>query len=165
MPDGRQVCLRPIREDDEPQHYDLLAHVSPEDRRFRFFAVVRTMSDETMARFTHIDYDREMAFIASAETDDGEHETLGVVRTIADDDGKEAEFAIVVRSDLKHHGIGHALMDKAIRYCRERGIECLKGQVLSDNTSMIGFARSHGFSTRSFYEEGVVEIELVLAPP
>jgi len=162
LPDGRVVCLRPIRPEDEPEHHDLLAHTTSEDRRYRFFAAVRTISHESMERFTRIDYDREMAFIASAEAGNGGHETLGVVRTVVDDAGRDAEFAIIVRSDLKHHGIGHFLMDKAIRYCRDRGYERISGIVLPDNRAMKEFAKSLGFTAHLNLEDGVVEIALVL---
>jgi len=54
-----------------------------------------------MARFTQIDYDREMAFIATAPDESGKPETLGEVRTIADPDNRIAEYSIIVRSDLK----------------------------------------------------------------
>ncbi|MBC8339711.1 MAG: GNAT family N-acetyltransferase [Rhodospirillales bacterium] len=162
LPDGRVVCLRPIRPEDEPEHYDLLAKSSPSDRRFRFFASVNTISQEAMDRFTHIDYDREMAFIACTETDGGGHETLGVVRTINDDSGTEAEFAIIIRSDIKHQGLGHALMGKAIRYCGERGISRLMGQILADNTRMLNFARKEGFKATMNLGEGVYDITLDL---
>lgn len=162
LPDGRIVHLRPIRPEDKPEHYALLERVSSEDRHYRFFASVKTVSHEAMTRFTRIDYDREMAFIASAETDGGGRETLGVVRTIADADGREAEFAILVRSDLKHHGIGRALMEKAIRYAKTRGYSRLMGLVLPDNTAMIAFARHLGFTARRDPGEGVVKVELDL---
>jgi len=162
LPDGRVVCLRPIQAEDEPEHFEMLAKTSREDRRYRFFASVNTISQEAMHRFTHIDYDREMAFIACAETEEGGHETLGVVRTISDDSGTEAEFAIIIRTDHKHQGIGHALTVKAIRYCHERGIFRLKGQVMTDNKRMIDFVKKEGFRTSMNLEEHVVEITLDL---
>ncbi|NQV82456.1 MAG: GNAT family N-acetyltransferase [Rhodospirillales bacterium] len=164
LPDGRVVCLRPIRPEDEPEHYDLLAKSSPTDRRFRFFASVNTISKDAMDRFTHIDYDREMAFIACSETASGGHETLGVVRTIADDSGREAEFAIIIRSDLKHQGLGHALTRKVIRYCNERGILRLLGQVMADNKRMLDFIRKEGFKVTMNLEEKVYDITLDLQP-
>ena len=162
LPDGRVVCLRPIRPDDEPEHYDLLAKTSATDRRFRFFASVNTISKQAMDRFTHIDYDREMAFIACTKTGRGRQETLGVIRTIADDSGHEAEFAIIIRSDIKNQGLGHALMGKAIRYCGERGILRLMGQVMADNKRMLDFARKEGFQVRLNLEEKVYDITLDL---
>ncbi len=105
--DSRQVTLRPIRPEDEPAHYKFLEQVSDEDMRMRFFGVVRRDFDhKDMSRFTQINYDREMAFIATAVGESGTPETLGVVRTSTKPDNSEAEFAILIRSDLKGTGLG-----------------------------------------------------------
>jgi acetyltransferase len=41
LPSGRQLLARPIRPEDEPAHYELFRHFTPEDIRFRFFHMVR----------------------------------------------------------------------------------------------------------------------------
>jgi acetyltransferase len=117
-----------------------------------------------MARFTQIDYDREMAFIATAPDPQGQPETLGVVRAAFDPDNTRAEFAIIVRSDLKGQGLGYALLDKMIRYCRSRGVRAVVGQVLPDNRAMLDLAQSLGFESRFLPERGVIEVELRLDP-
>ncbi|MCB1718734.1 MAG: acetate--CoA ligase family protein, partial [Candidatus Competibacteraceae bacterium] len=109
---GRQVLLRPIRPEDEPKHYQFLSKLTPEDIRFRFFGLVRELPHSQMARLTQIDYDREMAFIATATDAQGNSETLGVVRTFTDPDNERAEYAIVVRSDMKGQRLGWKLLDK-----------------------------------------------------
>ena len=159
---GRDVLLRPIRPEDEPEHYDFLSRLTPEDIQFRFFGLIGRLPHTQMARYTQIDYDREMAFIASAALADGKRETLGVVRAIADPDNREAEFAIVVRSDLKGQGLGRKLMDKIIDYLRGRGTRAVVGQVLKDNVNMLALVREIGFERRSVIDEGVVEVKLDL---
>ena len=160
---GRQVLLRPIRPEDEPQHREFLSRLTPEDVRFRFFSSVRELPHSQMARFTQIDYEREMAFIATAATDGGAPETLGVVRVVTDPDNEAAEFAIVVRSDLKGHGFGAALLDKMIAYCRARGTGRLVGQVMAANRAMLGLAESRGFHHRRGEDLETVEVTLGLA--
>jgi acetyltransferase len=103
---GRQVLMRPIRPEDEPKHYEFLSRLTPEDVRFRFFSAVRQLPHSQMARFTQIDYEREMAFVATAPDGGNEPETLGVVRVVTEPNNETAEFAIVVRSDLKGQGFG-----------------------------------------------------------
>ena len=72
--------LRPIRPEDEPQHSRFLAAIAPGESSCAF-STRRARFDHTqLARFTQIDYDREMAFIATARADTGDEETLGVVR-------------------------------------------------------------------------------------
>ena len=138
MKSGRKALLRPIRPEDEPEHHAFISKLTPEDIRFRFFGSIRELPHSEMARLTQIDYDREMAFIATAPGEGGKPETLGVVRTVTDPNNEEAEYAIVVRSDLKGEGLGRKMMDKMIDYCRARGTKYYVGQVLRENRSMLG---------------------------
>ncbi len=158
--DDREILLRPIRPEDEPAHHRFLSALRPEDIRFRFFGQVREFPHSQMARFTQIDYDREMAFVAT-ETREGERETIGVVRAVTDPNNAAAEFAIVVSADAAGIGLGRNLMEKIVRYCRARGTRRMVGQVLSDNTRMLRLADRLGFDKRTG-EGGVFEIELEL---
>ncbi|CCO23151.1 bifunctional acetate--CoA ligase family protein/GNAT family N-acetyltransferase [Maridesulfovibrio hydrothermalis] len=161
LKDSRQVTLRPIRPEDEPAHYEFLSRVSDEDMRMRFFGVVRRDFDhKDMSRFTQINYDREMAFIATAMGENGHPETLGVVRTSTKPDNSEAEFAILIRSDLKGTGLGSMLFHKIIRYTKERRTHWLVGQTLFENKAMQGLSRKFGFVISENYEEDLVEMRL-----
>ncbi|MCH8503132.1 MAG: acetate--CoA ligase family protein [Ectothiorhodospiraceae bacterium] len=112
--DGRTVLLRPIRPEDEPLHALFFSRLSSEDLFLRFFRKVEKIERPELARLTQIDYDREMAFIAEAQGEDG-GEILGEVRVIADADNERAEYAVVTRTDMKGRGKGRMLMEKAIR--------------------------------------------------
>ncbi|EFL49624.1 GCN5-related N-acetyltransferase [Solidesulfovibrio fructosivorans JJ]] len=162
---GRHAMLRPIRPEDEPAHFAFFKHLSPEDLRFRFFGVVRELTHTEMARLTQIDYEREMAFIATAPDEDGAPETLGVVRASTRPDNSSAEFAVIVRSDLKGLGLGRLLMEKIIRYCKDRGTRELTGQALMENGGMQGLADKLGFSVVRNYDEEVAEMRLPLNEP
>ena len=161
--EGRPLMLRPIRPEDEPAHHDLFSKLKPEDIRFRFFDAVRELARSDYARYTQIDYDREMAFIAARKDVKGNPETLGVVRAIADPDNATAEFAIVVRSDLKGLGLGSILMDKIIRYSRDRCTGELCGEVLDENRAMQALARKLGFVVAPGAEEGICSLTLKLS--
>jgi len=159
---GRQVLLRPIRPEDEPAHKAFVEQVAPDDMYFRFFRAVGQMPHSEMARFTQIDYDREMAFIAVAEDEQGRPETLGVVRTVTDPDNLRAEFSILVRSDLKGTGLGRGLLTKMIRYCRARDTHAMVGHVLPQNEAMLGLAERLGFHAQRHADEDLVALELPL---
>lgn len=152
MRDGRTVVLRPIRPEDEPAHHDFHARLSPDDIRLRHFAFVKEIVHSQMARLTQIDYDREMAFIGTWEG-----ETLGVVRVALDADKETAEFSIIIRSDLKATGLGSALFDKMVRYCRSRGVHTIMGQTMRENRRMQQLAERFGFSLHRD-DEGMVEM-------
>ncbi|MGA0610760.1 GNAT family N-acetyltransferase [Caldimonas sp. KR1-144] len=136
------LLLRPVRPDDARRHADFLAQLTPEDLRLRFFQARQQFSEGEIARLTQIDYAREMAFVA-VHAD--ESQTLGVARAVADPDNEEAEFAIVVRSDLQGLGLGRLLLDKLVRYSREHGTARLVGWVLRENRAMLALAQSLGF--------------------
>jgi acetyltransferase len=164
LKNGRRVVLRPIRPEDGPAHFAFVKSLSQEDLRMRFFGSIRDFEPIDMANFTQIDYDREMAFIASAATENGETETLGVVRASTKPDNSEAEFAIIVRSDMKGQGLGSKLFDKIIRYCKSRGTGYLDGETLPENKAMIGLAKRFGFAVRIDYENETVDMRLPLNP-
>ncbi|MCS0628234.1 bifunctional acetate--CoA ligase family protein/GNAT family N-acetyltransferase [Telluria mixta] len=154
------LLVRPIRPEDAPAHEAFFAALSPQDIHFRMFGTMRALSPAQLARFTQIDYAREMAFIATRTARDGRAETLGVVRVAIDPDGIVGEFAIIVRSDLHGRGLGHLLMDRLLDYCRARGLERVSGVALADNVGMHRLARSCGFQLRTAVDGNV---EMVLA--
>jgi acetyltransferase len=164
--DGRRILLRPIRPEDEPEHRELLARIAPEDMVYRFFCARREFAHSELARFTQIDYDREMALIATVRGGAGRRETLGVVRAIADPDNIAAEFALLVRSDFQGRGLGRALLAKLMRYCRGRGTRTMMGEVLSSNTRMLALCVSLGFTASSTPSDlNVLRVTANLNPP
>lgn len=145
---GRTLTLRPIRPEDEAQHRAFLAQLDPDDIRMRVFYSRRSIEHSELARLMQIDYEREMAFVAVARDPadpKASEQTLGVVRAQVDPDNREAEFGVIVRSDLKGQGLGVLLMDKLIRYLRAHGTQQLVGTVISDNRRMLALAHELGF--------------------
>lgn len=142
---GQAVTLRPIRPEDEAQHLQFLGQLSPEDIRLRVFYTRRSIEHSELARLTQIDYAREMALIATRTGADGQEETLGAVRATVDPDNLDAEFGVIVRSDLKGSGLGHKLMDKLIEHLRAQGTQRMVGWVLRENRAMLGLTQALGF--------------------
>ena len=136
--------------------------LSDDDVRYRMFVRVRELNASQLARFTQIDYDREMAFIATRPGADGVNETLGVARVVCDPDNIAAEFAVTVRSDLKGHGLGQVLMEKLIAYCRSRGTREIVGEALPQNTRITKLAKKLGFEISKAAEDGSVHMRLPL---
>jgi acetyltransferase len=160
---GRTLTLRPIRPEDEAQHLEFLTHLDPTDIRMRVFYSRRSIERSELARLMQIDYAREMAFIAVAPGPDGAEQTLGVVRAVADPDNIDAEFGIIVRSEMKGAGLGELLMHKMIDYLREHGTKRLVATVLSENQRMLELARDLGFvEDRTLREADTRAIYLML---
>ena len=141
---GKTLVLRPIRPEDEAKYPVLFAKTSPADVYFRFFRNIKELTHNDVARFTQIDYDREMALVAL----DGD-EIVGVVRIVADPNNVAAEFAIVVRSDWSGKGMGYALMWHILERARARGTREIHGDVLRNNHRMLELAKAMGFSAKA----------------
>ena len=156
LPDGRSFELRPVRPEDEPTIIEMGTRISREDARMRFFAPLQRLSHDMAARLSQLDYDRQMAMIALGTDPDGERRSWGVVRIAADPDNDTAEFAIIVRSDLKGAGLGSRLMRHIIEYARASGLRTLIGFVLAENESMLGLARRLGFSAARLPDDATI---------
>jgi len=139
---GERVLIRQVRPKDMALYPDFLADVSAEDLRLRFFARIAELSAAEIDKLTHLDYRHEMAFIA---LDEDTGHMLGLVRLKDELDEKTAEFAILVRSQLKGHGLGWLLMQRVIDYAKEKGLRRVYGDVLAENMTMLQMCAELGF--------------------
>lgn len=144
LKDGWHISVRPLRPEDEPTIHEFLRHVTPEDLRLRFFALMKEFTHEFVARLTQLDYARAMAFIAF----DDSNEMVGVVRIHSDSVYESGEYAILLRSDLKGRGLGWALMQLIIEYARSEGLKTISGDVLKENVVMLEMCRQLGFEVK-----------------
>lgn len=138
----RRFFIRPMKPEDELLIGAMLARVTTEDLRLRFFAPLKSFSHAFLARLTQLDYAREMAFIAIEE---GSGDAAGAVRLHADPGHVEAEYAILLRSDLKGIGLGRALMELIIDWAKAEALQRVHSQVLAENGPMLALCRDLGF--------------------
>jgi acetyltransferase len=144
-PNGVRLTVRPIRPEDAEIERDFVRQLSPEARYYRFMSTMRELSPQTLARFTQIDYDREMALIAVVARN-GRAEEVGVARYVTNPDGTSCEFAIVVADEWQEHGLGHHLMSQLIEIARSRGLATMSGDILAVNQPMLAFVANLGFA-------------------
>jgi len=155
-----QILVRPVRPEDEELVRRFFGHVTADDLRLRFFAPVKDIGHAFIARLTQLDYARAMAFIA---LDESSGEMLGGVRLHADANYQNAEYAILVRSDLKGHGFGWLLMRTIIEYARAEGLRRIEGQVLRENATMLAMCAELGFrSVQDANDPGILDVSLDL---
>lgn len=143
LKDGRYV-VRPVRPADALLYPDFFAKMDPDDIRMRFMSPMRSIPEEMALRFTQLDYDRDMAFMAIAP--DGS--LAGVSRIACTPAHDEAEYALLVRSDLHSRGLGTVLMTQLIEYARADGIGRLEGMVLAENEGMLALIGRLGFKSK-----------------
>lgn len=146
LPNGTDIVIRPIRPEDAERERAFVDALSPEAKYYRFMENLRELSPAMLARFTQIDYDRELALIAVRLDGDDEAEQLGVARYNMDPDGESCEFAIVVADNVRRQGLGSRLMSELIESARARGLREIHGDVLAENRKMLKLMRQLGFS-------------------
>jgi acetyltransferase len=161
---GIHIFVRPVKPEDAPLYMDLFKVLSPTTIYHRFFGVMKELRPEMLARFTQIDYDREIALVAIDE--DAEMERmLGVARIIGDPDGKKGEFAVLVGDAWQGKGIGAGLLRKCLLIAEERGFESVHGIVMKENTNMLILGKKLGFTIKRGEESGEYELQIKFGTP
>jgi len=166
LKNGQTAILRPIRPEDEPLEAQMFTLFSKETVYFRFFGYVPHVTHDLLTRFTHIDYDREMAIMAEIQDKpDGPPSMAGVVRLVGDAWNENAEYAIVVADPWQGQGLGGKMTDYILEIARDRGVRKVYGSVLSNNEGMIRIFEQKGFTFRQEgYEAFYVELDLEKEP-
>ncbi len=163
LPDDTRVLLRPIKPEDEPLLYELGTTVSEETIKTRFFSSVKDMSHEWLIMFCNIDYDRHVAIVAEI-TENRKRKIIGVARLVMQPDFRSGEFAILTHDRYQHKGLGYKLVSLLIEIGREKGLDEIVGDVLTDNEKMLKLARKLGFTSR-WVPGGISKVTLKLKDP
>ena len=158
---GGEYTVRPIHPDDAQMLQHLVNQLSPESRYFRFVSSMIELPPAMLARFTLIDYDREMALVAvlkerSAAADGEITETeriVGVSRYITNPDRLSCEFSLVVADDFNGKGLGSRLMESIMDVARDKGLTEIDGLVLANNTAMLKLMKRLGFAVKRFPDD------------
>ncbi len=157
QPDGIDITIRPIKPEDAELEIEFVRKLSPETKYYRFMNTMRELPPAMVARLTQIDYDREMAFLATME-EDGKEVELGVCRYAVNPDGESCEFAIVVADDWQHRGLARKLMGILIETARNRGLAYMNGVFLANNERMLRFVQGLGFVLSNDPEDSTVKL-------
>ena len=142
--DNTLLRMRAVRPDDAERERAFVAAMSDTSRYYRFLHPIAALSDEMIARFTQLDYDREMALLALLPD---ESEIVGVARYHPNADGQSVEFAVAVADSWQLKGLGEILMQNLIASAREANYRIFEGTVLNSNTGMLKLAARLGFRT------------------
>jgi len=165
MNDGQVVTIRPIRPEDADMEQEFVKAMSDESRYYRFMDTLRELTQTMLVRFTQIDYDREMALVATIalEVEDNvdgiepPEKQIGVARYVVNPDGESVEFALAVGDDWQKCGVGRKLMTALIECARMKGYRAVVGDVLSTNAKMFRLMTSLGFTIHPHPDDTAVK--------
>ena len=161
MKGGDLYTVRPIRPDDAEMLQAFVRGLSQESRYFRFASTMPELPARMLARYTLIDYDREMALVAvhrnrTAAADGGVSETeqiIGVSRYITNPDQSSCEFSLAVSDGHKGQGLGSRLMLSIMEFARAKGLAEIDGLVLANNPNMLRLMTGLGYTVHPFPED------------
>ena len=121
LADGTKLVMRPIRPEDAELERRFVASLSDQTRYYRFFYQLHELSPAMLARFTQVDYDRELALLALAPDAEGPGGVaiVGIARYIANvrprergiRGGRRRCLARPRRRDATHEG-AHRVREK-----------------------------------------------------
>jgi acetyltransferase len=157
LADGLDITIRPIRPEDAELEQDFVRNLSEQSRYFRFMNSVQELSHVMLARFTQIDYSREMALIAVIE-DHGKEVELGVARFATNPDGESCEFALAIADNMHGKGLGQKLMSILMDAARSKGLKVIEGDVLKNNTDMLHLMDRLGFKVQTSDEDESIKV-------
>jgi acetyltransferase len=157
MNDGKVVTIRPIRPEDADMEQAFVQNMSDESRYYRFMDTLRELTQTMLVRFTQIDYDREMALVATMPGENGKEQQIGVARYVVNPDGESVEFALAVGDDWQKCGVGRKLMTSLIDCARMKGYRAVVGDVLSTNSKMFRLMTSLGFTIHPHPDDTAVK--------
>lgn len=152
LPNGLKVQIRPVRPEDAQLEQNFVRGLSERTKFLRFMQSVKELSHEMLVRFTQIDYDHEMAFVALADVK-GKTEQIGVARYTTNPDGKTCEFALVISDDFQGQGVGSRLMEVLIKHAQSRGLKQMRGEVLAENAGMLKLTKAFDFKPQTLLED------------
>ncbi|ANQ84849.1 GNAT family N-acetyltransferase [Azoarcus olearius] len=157
VPDGVEITIRPIKPEDAELEVEFVRGLSTETKYYRFMNTMRELPPAMVARLTQIDYDREMAFLATIQVDGVEKE-IGVCRYAVNPDGESCEFAVVVGDEWQHRGLARKLMGVLIETARSKGLSYMNGVFLANNDRMLKFVQGLGFVLTNDPDDSTIKL-------
>lgn len=160
MKNGHEVCIRPIRPEDEPLMVKFHEQLSERSVRFRYFHVMKLtqrVAHERLTRVCFNDYDRELALVVVRKEETGERKILGVGRLSRTPGTNDTEFAILITDQHQNQGIGTELLKRLVEIARKEGAATVGATILGENIEMQKVCQRLGFKLTRDEEAGTLE--------
>lgn len=159
LKDGREVSLRPILQTDEHLIIDLLNKLSADSIYLRFLRPIKTLPEELLFQLTHINYKSNFALVALIQ-EDGKDSIIAVARYGYNSEDNATDFAIVVRDDWQHCGLGAFLLTKIFTIGKEHGVSRFVSLIDSKNHTMKRILRNIGYRVKYSFKTGFTQVQV-----
>jgi acyl-CoA hydrolase/GNAT superfamily N-acetyltransferase len=156
--DGTTVFIRPIKPTDEVALQQFFYSHSEETVYNRYFRPVRALPHVTAQGLVNLDYDRDMAIVATTGAI-GREKIIGLGRYVRDAEGGLAEVAYTIHDQYQGAGLGTILQEHLTKYAKARGVEGFWAVSFGSNKAMLSIFRKLGPYTRQVIEPGVWRVE------
>jgi acyl-CoA synthetase (NDP forming)/GNAT superfamily N-acetyltransferase len=157
---GEEVLVRPIQSADAPALLAFHATVSP-DRIHRHVLLEHpTLSLVEAARFSEVDYNARMAFVAVVSD-----QLVGLASyDRLDPPVPAAEASFVVTGAYQRHGVATLLFESLAEYARTRGIVRFLAEIMAQNLAMLEVFGATGLRCTRDDRGVTVGVEIDLRP-
>ena len=161
---GQQVLVRPVRITDEAPLQDLFYRLSDESVYRRFLAFKRAHPHEEMQHLVDLDYEQNMALIASLADTEPE-QIVAMARYDLDPATRLADIAFVVRDEWQGKGLGTVLMRRMAEIARARGLAGFTADVLGSNRPMMSVFHKSGLKLTVEMDSGCYHLTGIFDQP
>jgi acetyltransferase len=165
LSEGVEVCIRPIRPEDEPLMVAFNNTLSPESIYLRYFhpvSAAQLVTHEQLARMCFIDYNREMTLVAERKDGETPAMLLALGQLTKLHGSNDAEFAVLVGDQYQRIGLGTELLRRLLQFGRDEGLDHVVAEILPENEGMKRICARLGFTMKHDRDTGVVHAELAL---
>jgi acyl-CoA synthetase (NDP forming)/GNAT superfamily N-acetyltransferase len=157
---GEAVVVRPIQAADALTVVGLHATVSPDTLQRHVLLAHPTLSLEAAARFSAVDYDARMAFVAVVSD-----QLVGLASyERLDTAAPAAEASFIVTDAYQRHGVATLLFESLAEYARTMGIMRFLAEVMAQNLAMLEVFGATGLHCTRHNGAATVRLEIDLRP-
>lgn len=148
--DGRPWTVRAIRPEDANALQDFIRNLSEHSRYMRFVSMMTELTPKMLARYTYVDYYRELALVATVQEESesgdqsGAEKIIGFAHYLLNSDGIGAEYALVISDEWQKRGLGRSLMTQLLGEAKNQGLAYIEGFILSNNKPMLSLMTGLG---------------------
>ncbi|MBS0578230.1 MAG: GNAT family N-acetyltransferase [Proteobacteria bacterium] len=161
---GTIIVVRPIRAADVELERNFIERLSPESRRARFLAAVKTPSRELLKQLTQPQLTGGIAYVALVGQGVATQE-IGVARYSSSADPRACECAVVVSDEWQGLGIATLLMHKLIDTARANGFQRMYSIDATGNQEMRELGAHLGFKCSPDHEDPTLVIHTLTLQP